>query len=233
MSAPGHDAVILLHGLARTRRIFWRMAPALRAAGFETVDYRYPSRSQSLDASVAGFRRFLDRLPPGLQPVHCVGFSLGGLIARGALAIPPAHLRLGRLVMIGSPSGGSSVLSVTPFARAARAIVGPAIEDLKEGSGALARLGTPKAEIGVIAGTGRFHPLNPAAFVNYARGHAEPHDGTVEVRNTKFEGIADFVVLPANHTVMCQNPAVIAETIAFLKSGRFAHHTAQRANAAA
>jgi pimeloyl-ACP methyl ester carboxylesterase len=229
---PDRDIVILLHGLARTHRIFWRMRPALRAAGFETIDYRYPSRSQSLDASVGGFARFLDRLQPGMSRVHCVGFSLGGLIARGALADPPPHLRVGRLVMIGSPNRGSAVLSVGPFARAARALVGPAIDDLKEGSGALARLGTPRVEIGVIAGTGRFFLLNPAAFVNLARGHVEPHDGTVEVRNTRFDGVSDFVAVPTNHTVMCHNPTVIAETIAFLKTGRFSHHQSQRPAAA-
>ncbi len=221
MTQRHRDLVILLHGLARTERIFWRMAPALRAAGFETLAYPYPSRRLGLDAAVARFRRYIESLKPGLSGVHCVGFSLGGLVARGALAEPPPHLRLGRLVMIAPPNRGTSVLKIRSYARAARAIAGPAVDDLASGSAALKALGLPRAETGIIAGTGRFFIFNPSSMVNLLRRHAETHDGTVELENTKLDGAADFIAVRCNHTVMCRDPRVIAETIAFLKNGRF------------
>ncbi len=221
MTQRHRDLVILLHGLARTERIFWRMAPGLRAAGFETLAYPYPSRKHGVAAAVARFRRYLEGLKPGLSRVHCVGFSLGGLVARGALADPPPHLRLGRLVMIGPPNRGTSVLKIRSYARAARALAGPAVNDLAVGSAALATLGLPRVETGIIAGTGKFFIFNPSSMVNLIRRHPGPHDGTVELDNTQLEGAADLVAVPCNHTVMCRDPRVIAETIAFLKTGRF------------
>jgi pimeloyl-ACP methyl ester carboxylesterase len=228
MTERHRDIVILLHGLARSHRVFWRMEPAIRAAGFETLTYRYASRKLSLDAAVRGFSDHLNALKPGLSRVHFVGFSLGGLIARGALAQPPPHIRLGRLVMIGTPNRGAAVLGSRGFARAARAIAGPAVDDLSEGSAALERLGTPQVECAIVAGTGRFYVLNPSSLMNVLRRNTEPHDGTVELRNTKLDGVAPMVCVAANHTLLCRHPAVIAQTVTFLKTGSFRQNSPAR-----
>jgi pimeloyl-ACP methyl ester carboxylesterase len=219
------DIVVLLHGLARTHRIFWRMAPALHAAGFEPVPYRYPSRRYGIDAAVRQFRHWLAEHPHRGRRTHVVGFSLGAIVARGALAEPPAALRTGRLVMIGAPNRGAGVLSFPGFAALARPIFGPTVDELKEGSAALARLPVPDIEIGVIAGTGRYNPVNPSSYINLVRLKDAPHDGTVELANTRLDRMADFVALPVNHTFMTQDMGVIRATLAFLKTGRFAAHS--------
>lgn len=222
MRAP-EDMVLLLHGLGRTAGMFWRMAPALAAAGFATATFRYPSLRLGVEAAVELFRRHLAERAREGRRVHCVGFSMGALVARGALARPPADLAAGRLVMVAPPNRGAGVLGLPRYAGVARWFAGPAVSDMREGAPALDRLGLPPVEIGVIAGTGRFFALNPSAYLNALRGHAAEHDGTVEVENTKLAGMADFVAVPVNHTVMCQDRRVIAETIAFLKTGRFRH----------
>jgi pimeloyl-ACP methyl ester carboxylesterase len=217
------DLVLLLHGLGRTSGMFWRMAPALAAAGYATARFRYPSLSVGVEGAVELFRRDLEARAGGGQRVHCVGFSMGALVARGALAAAPAGLAIGRLVMVAPPNRGAGVLGLPRYGGLARRLAGPAVDDMREGAPALARLGRPAAEIGIIAGTGRFFPLNPSAYLNAFRRHAVPHDGTVEVENTKLPDMADFVALPVNHTVMCQDRRVIAATVAFLKTGRFRH----------
>jgi triacylglycerol lipase len=222
VSAPP-DLVLLLHGLGRTAGMFWRMAPALAAAGFVPAAFRYPSLSLGVEGAAALFRRHLAERAREGRRVHCVGFSMGALVARGALADPPAGLAVGRLVMVAPPNRGAGVLGLPRYGGLARRLAGPAVDDMREGAPALDRLGQPAAEIGIIAGTGRFFPLNPSAYLNALRRHAAPHDGTVEVENTKLAGMADFVALPVNHTVMCQDRRVIAETVAFLKTGRFLH----------
>jgi triacylglycerol lipase len=219
--------VVLVHGLARTSRVFWRLRPALRRAGFTTVDYDYPSTRIDAQAAVEGFRDYLHGLAettPGGE-AHFVGYSLGALLIRGALesGSTPPPISAGRIVMIGPPNNGTAFLSEAPYAGLARRLFGPAIEDLAEGSDFVRALSVPKADIGIIAGTGRFHPVNPSAYVQLLRGTDEPHDGTVELRNTKLDGETDFVEVRSNHTFLCADRRVIQQTVAFLRDGRFEH----------
>lgn len=211
--------VVLVHGLGRTARMFAPMRRALRREGFAPVDYGYRSTVSPAPTLVEDFCRFLDGLPDPEQKTHCVGFSLGGILIRGAL-LEARPASPGRIVMIGSPNRGASILNRSEAALT-RKIFGPAIEDLKEGSPFIDALGEPEAEIGVIAGTRRFFLFNPSSWLHLLDGEAEPHDGTIRVHNTTLDRMSDFVTVPANHTTMTAHPETIQQTIAFLKHGRF------------
>jgi len=216
------DLVVLVHGLGRSSIVFWRMTPYLRHAGFDVETYDYPSTKHNVAALTKMLIADLGRWADGGRKVHMVGHSMGGILIRGALLEPPPF-DLGRIVMIGSPNKGAGVLNRMGHRPFTSWYFGPAAQDLAVGSDYLAGLGVPKGEIGVIAGTTRWHLLNPIAYVNKFLAPDVPNDGTVEVENTYLEGMTDFIALPANHTIMCQHPRVMHQVLAFLLDGGFDH----------
>jgi hypothetical protein len=215
---------MLLPGLGRTGRSLARMAAALRVAGYDTEIWRYAARRQSLTSLMAQFSAHFGAraVAGGGEKMHFVGHSLGGLIVRGALAAAqPGILGPGRLVMLAPPNRGVRLIGRLGGGPLAELVFGRPVRDLGVGAKALEGLGAPGLEIGVIAGNRRFHALNPISYVQALVGSDEPHDGTVEVSATRFEGMTDFAVVAAHHTFICDHPEVIAKTVRFLQQGRF------------
>jgi pimeloyl-ACP methyl ester carboxylesterase len=210
------QGVVLLHGIARTKRSMNRLERHLKSAGFATLNLDYPSRRKSLDALArdihVGIARFADRIE---GPVHFVGHSMGGLLIRVYLADHSLE-RPGRVVMLGTPNGGSELADRLKHLALYRAFYGPAGQQLSTtGDATLRALPLPDYPIGIIAGRRALNPV--ATFSRLPR----PHDGMVAVRSTRLDGMTDHVVIAASHTGLTHHPAAIAQTIAFLREGRF------------
>lgn len=222
------ERVVLLHGLSRTRWSMARLAAALREAGYMVENWGYPSRSRGIADLVRQCRARCAALP-GDARTHFVGHSLGGLIVRAALSNsfggePPASLRLGRIVLIGTPNRGAlavSRLQRKPLLRWLPGLLGRPAHELARDAVGLADLGCPATEIGIVFGTRRFHPLNPSAWINWLHHAQEPSDGTVECDSAALAGASDSVAVDAGHSFLPGDPRVIAAVLRFLKEGRF------------
>lgn len=216
------ERVVLLHGLSRTSRSMAAMAAALRAAGYDVINRDYPSRRHSFADLVRQFRDFCQGLPPGVK-THFVGHSLGGLVIRDGLCAP-TPFPLGRIVLLGAPNRG--ILSVRrlqarPWLRRMPGLFGVIAHEMERDAAWFSRIGWPTAEIGVIAGTRRFHPVNPSAWLNRWHDAAEDSDGTVELDSALAPQATASLTLDVAHTFMPGDPRVIAAVIRFLREGRF------------
>ena len=217
--------VVVVHGLFFVPFQFQLVQLTLRRAGFETSFVRYASNRQPADASVREVGAFLDRMRPaprevraGGDPIHFVGYSLGALALRAALGARPGF-PAGRFVMIAPPNHGVGLLS-GPLPEVALRCAGPALADLREDSDFVLSLPPPPTGCGIIAGDRPATVLHPSWWLRRRRDPVGPHDGTVELRNTRLPDVPHTTV-HHSHATICFSPEVAVLVRTFLESGRF------------
>src|SRR3982751_2651169 len=82
--ASAKEAVILLHGLARTDRSMATMASALEAEGFAVLNVDYPSREATVETLATRVieAALADPKLKDATRIHVVTHSLGGILIR-------------------------------------------------------------------------------------------------------------------------------------------------------
>jgi pimeloyl-ACP methyl ester carboxylesterase len=212
------ECVILLHGLGRTSRSLIKLADALKNAGFNPVNLDYPSRKKTIEALA------LETVQHGLEKctelqartVHFVTHSMGGILVRYYLSRQRPE-NLGRVVMLSPPNRGSEAADHLQDSVLYRWLKGPAGQQLVTGPHGLPeQLGPVTFPLGII--TGNRHSFFDAWLAEVIPG---ADDGKVAVERAKVEGMTDFLVLPYSHPFIMDAEEVIAQTLSFLRLGRF------------
>jgi len=209
--------VVFVHAIARTPRSFQKMQKAVEKYGFVTLNLGYSSRRKSLEA-------LADDIHPEIQafskrfegPLHFVGHSMGGLLVRVYIA-KYAPEKLGRVVMLGTPNGGSEIADRLKGYALYRAFFGPAGQQLgtRRDERIAALLPLVNYPVGIIAGSRSIDPISSTLML------PGPNDGRVSVENTKVSGMTDHVVIASAHPWLPRNATVINQTISFLCRGKF------------
>lgn len=224
-SAQEPEAVILLHGLARSSSSMNKLQAALTGQGYHVLNISYPSRSAdipTLSETTLGAALQDPTLTPRHR-IHFVTHSLGGILVRYYFS-HHTDPRLGRVVMLGPPNQGSQVVDKIGTWWAFRKINGPAGRQLGTASNSLPnRLGPVTFELGIIAGNRSINWINSAMIPG-------PDDGKVSIENTKIQGMKDHIVIQASHPFLMKNPHAIHLTLTFLAHGAFHSPDSPREN---
>jgi hypothetical protein len=191
--------VLLVHGMGRTPLSMWRLARSLRLAGMETELFGYVAAWQPVDRIVNRLRVRIEAMADGDYVV--VGHSLGGLLARGAVAgLAPGIRRPQRIVMLATPNHSPRLARRFEHAWWYRLLNGDAGDMLAHES-RLAAIPDVEVPCTIIAGTrginGRWSP-----FGN------EQNDGLLAVSETEMAGADEWIPLPLRHPFIMNDARV-------------------------
>jgi pimeloyl-ACP methyl ester carboxylesterase len=220
---PMHGkAVVLLHGLAAPCWSMQMLARHLQKhGGYEVFPVDYASTRSTIDVQAQSLARVIESLE-GIEEINLVGHSMGNIVIRRYLAgdaSPTAgwqpDRRIARIVMIAPPNHGSITATRLSDNAVFKAALGESARQLgTEWKDLETRLATPNCEFGIIAGgCGNRLGLNP--FL------AGDDDGRITVETTRLAGASDFLVIPAVHEFIANDPRVFNYTLHFLTEGCF------------
>jgi len=211
------EAIILLHGLARTSRSMNKAGKLLAAYGYKIVNVDYPSRSADIGALaqsciVQALRQCESET---IKKIHFLTHSMGGILLRDYLASQSID-KLGRVVMLAPPNQGSEVVDKLGGWKLFYYLNGPAGLQLGTGSNSVPnRLGPVNFQLGIIAGSKAVNPFLSILI-------PDVNDGKVSVSRAQVEGMKDFIVMPYSHSFIMRHEAVIEQALYFIQQGYFA-----------
>jgi pimeloyl-ACP methyl ester carboxylesterase len=224
-------AVIVLHGLVRSRESMRSLGAYLREkGGYHVFAFGYPSTRADVAEHARSLRHVIEHLD-GIEEINFVGHSLGNIVVRRYLgdlnrleaeksveikaAVRRDRAKFHRFVMLGPPNQGAQLADVFAENLVFKEVFGDSGQQLGRDWAALEkRLATPSFDFGIIAG-GKGTPkgYNPILVGD--------NDGAVSVETTKLVGARDFLVTPVLHSFLMGNERVQECVLRFLKKGYF------------
>ena len=215
-------AVVVIHGLGRSRSSMIKMAAMLRQRGKYTVfNVSYPSTRYEVAEHAKSLARVIESLD-GITEINFVCHSLGNLIVRHWLGDVRdektgrrGDQRIRRMVMLGPPNHQPKLAATAAQLDFTGQIGGKTLAQLAKNWHQLEpHLATPEFEFAILAGgkgnKDGYNPLIPG-----------DDDLVVSVASTKLAGARDFRVLPVKHTFMMDDKNVHELTLQFLQKGWF------------
>lgn len=204
------EAVILVHGLWVHGAVMALLRRRIARCGYLALCYSYPSMRLTLTENADRLAQYCRGI--AAAKLHFVGHSLGGLVVLHMLE-RTAESRVGRIVLAGTPCGGSFAAQRLARLPGGRAVLGRC---LPEWLGRTASRPPSRHDIGVIAGS---VPIGLGRLV--ALRMPTPNDGVVSVAETRLPEMRDHLVLRVNHTGMLLSDTVARQICDFIRHGAF------------
>lgn len=218
----GRHVVIVMHGLAGSRRLMAPLANHLRKeGGYCVLNYGYASTKGTIQELTLGLESTLRNLC-GVQEVSFVCHSMSNIMVRHMLyriqlqEYPPqVHFR--RMVMISPPNHGAKIADSLGQRCIFQCALGDAVDQfaLTKGWPCMEQqLAIPDFEFGIIAG-GRCNDKG------YIRAIPGDDDSVVGIQSHFLTGASDFTQVGGAHQIMPLFRDTQDATLRFLKCGHF------------
>jgi len=207
------EVVILIHGLGRTYRSMKKLQKNLVQEGYIVRNIKYPSKKHSIKTLVDSYIAPIVNDYRNQAKIHFVGHSLGGILTRVYLNNYSIS-NLGRVVMMGTPNKGSSIVNKLRDYSVCRWYLGPAFLELSTDLNSVPNsLTIPDYPLGLIAGTKSVNPF----LSQFVKGE---NDGKVSVESVRL-GNYPLKKIHVSHTWIMTHNDVIENVINFLKYETF------------
>lgn len=208
------ERVVLLHGLIRSPASMEKLEGELVQHGFEVSNIGYPSREFPIEELSTMVKDLITDENKGAEKIHVVTHSMGGIIIRYIQENDPIE-KLGRVVMLSPPNGGSEVVDKLGDSFLYDWINGPAGSQLgTDETSLVSQWGPVEFELGIITGDRSINLILSTMIPG-------DDDGKVSIESAKVEGMKAFKVVHASHPFIMKKDGVIQDTILFLREGRF------------
>lgn len=200
MPVQSSHVLVLIHGLGAHWLVMSPLARRLKSQFGRVINWSYSSLWSPIERHCQQVSEQLQQLDddPEVERIHLITHSMGGIVARLALAARmPA--KMGRMVMLAPPNTGSHVArSLAPvFGR----VCPPLVQLSDEEQSFVASLPSPtQIEIGIIA----------------AR-----YDFLVAESRTHLPTEKEHIILPGMHSSLVWRQETAEQVAAFLHSGKF------------
>ena len=214
--------IILLHGIGRSPRTMAKLATTFKLLNYRVFNPGYNSYLDSYQEILTSLQNRINDWIEKDAVVHFVGHSFGGILIRGLLSHNQNHnWHLGRCVMLGTPNQGTQSAKFMLSHWLIKYFVPKVTADLVPASQFLKALPEPEIETGIIAGSVNFSIVIPNSWFYKKATDNAPGDGIVELINTQCKVMADYRVMPLQHSFMTNDKSLIMQVVHFIEFGKF------------
>ncbi len=214
--------VIVMHGLAGSRRFMAGLAEYLREhGGYTVLNFGYASTRGTIQEHTQALESVIRNLP-GVQEVSLVGHSMSNIMVRHLLfriqrQRKPPSVSFRRMVMISPPNHGTPLADTLGQRHIFQLALGEVVDQFaltKDWYCLEPQLETPWFEFGIIAG-------GKCDDEGYLSGIPGDDDMIVPLSSHWLEGASDFCQVGGLHQFMPKFDETKRAALCFLKHGHF------------
>jgi len=204
--------VVLVHGILVRGSHMRYLALKLEQQGYRVLSPNLPTTFRSVQECSKYLAKMLEEHTKDGEVLHFVGHSMGGLVIRDYLSRHNVK-GLGRVVLIGTPNGGShyaNLLMGFPFFQQ---IFGNLPDLANPGPDIGLPRNVPAPEVGIIIGT------RPDAVIKFLL--PGEHDGVVTAESVRSIAASDELLIPSPHWRLHWRAETVGAIVSFLETGKF------------